>query len=335
MNRVLRSICFLSWMAVCALQAQTQPSLPARDRVRLAEAFRIMDLFGHRLWSQWNSGPFALLLVTPETEFLLHHSKPTDDFQSLGYDSLLECIVYARPRVYPTNLLATFPAINGVLTVVIGQAENTEAKQSSRWVLTVVHEHFHQLQYSRPEYFRKVNELGLSGGDKSGMWMLNFPFPYDSVDIYREFALVARKLQQAILSPRPEFRFRLHRYRGFREELNGMLTPEQRRYLAFQLWQEGIARYTELAIAAMVAREYDPTEAFQSLDDYVPFGQILENIRTGTISELGNVSLKEMRRVAFYSFGASEGILLDRCNPRWRREYFDHPFSLEELFPRE
>ena len=114
-----------------------------------------------------------------------------------------------------------------------------------------------------------------------------------------------------------------------------MLTPEQRRYLAFQLWQEGIARYTELAIAAMVAREYDPTEAFQSLDDYVPFGQILENIRTGTISELGNVSLKEMRRVAFYSFGASEGILLDRCNPRWRREYFDHPFSLEELFPRE
>ena len=313
--------------------AQTLPSIPQRDRIRLAEAFRVMDRFGDRIWNEWNDAPFAVVLVTPKTEFLLRNPKPTPDFQSLGFDSLLGSVVYARPRTFPTDLLATFPAVNGVLTIVIGQAENTEAKESSRWVLTMLHEHFHQVQYSRPGYYSGLKDLNLDKGDQTGMWMLNFPFPYDSVDVYREFGLVAQKLQEAILSPRPEFRYRLNRYRSFRSELNGMLTPDQNRYLAFQLWQEGIARYTELEMAALIAREYIPTEAFQSLDDYVPFGVELDKVRFGTISEIGNLSLKELHRTAFYSFGASEGILLNRCNPRWREEYFSHPFSLEQLFP--
>ena len=328
--RLLTALLLFPWHLFAQVQT---PAIPARDRIRLAEAFRVMDLFGPRLWEQWNDAPSAVLLVTPETEFLLHHDNPSSDFHSIGYDSLLESEVYVRPRVYSTNLLATFPAVNGVATIVIGQAENTEAKKSTRWVLTMLHEHFHQLQSSRPGYFENVKALNLSEGDKTGMWMLNYPFPYDSVDIYREFALAARKLQAAILSPRPIFRFRLHQYRGFRKELSEMLTPAQNRYLSFQLWQEGIARYTELALAAMIAREYVPTEAFQNLDDYVPFADELEKLRNGTVSQLGNLLLKKLKRSAFYPFGASEGILLDRCNPRWKTQYFEHPFSLEPLFP--
>ena len=45
-------------------------------------------------------------------------------------------------------------------------------------MLTVLHEHFHQLQQSQPGYFQGVEALGLSGGDQTGMWMLNYPFPY-------------------------------------------------------------------------------------------------------------------------------------------------------------
>lgn len=332
MNTCFRLLILMLACWISVLPAQSPSSIPQRDRVRLAEAFRIMDEFGDRLWPDWSAAPSTVLLVTPEAEFLIRHPNPGDDFKPLGYDSLLRSMVYTRPRVFQTNFLATFPAVNGVLTIVVGQAEHTEAKESSRWVLTMMHEHFHQLQYSQPGYFKKVSDLDLSKGDQTGMWMLNFPFPYDSVDVYREFALVAGKLQEAILSPRPEFRYRLHRYLGYRKELNGLLTPEQVRYLSFQLWQEGIARYTELALAAMVAREYIPSRAFQALDDFVPFGQELDKIRFGTISELGGISLREMKRTAFYSFGASEGILLDRCSPGWRKEYFEHPFSLEGLF---
>jgi len=40
-----------------------------------------------------------------------------------------------------------------------------------------MHEHFHQLQNGQPRYFQAVQDLGLSHGDNTGMWMLNYPFP--------------------------------------------------------------------------------------------------------------------------------------------------------------
>ena len=70
--------------------------------------------------------------------------------------------MFFRKRMYPTAIQATFPGVNGVNTIVIGQAELTADKTSTRWVLTVLHEHFHQLVYSRPGYYADVEKLGLA-----------------------------------------------------------------------------------------------------------------------------------------------------------------------------
>ena len=157
-------------------------SLPAADRVRLAEAFRLAAAVGDRVWPGWSEAPFAVLLVTPEREFLLCHSRPSADFSRVGYDSLLGTEVFVRPRVFPTTFLATVPAVGGVPTIVVGQPANT-GQASTRWVLTVLHEHFHQLQYSRPGYDAGVAALGLARGDSTGMWMLNYAFPYESAAV--------------------------------------------------------------------------------------------------------------------------------------------------------
>jgi hypothetical protein len=66
------------------------------DRVRLAEAFRIGELLGNQLWPGWNKAPFAVLLVTPEHEFLIRHAKPSADFTLINYDPLLQSNVYYR-----------------------------------------------------------------------------------------------------------------------------------------------------------------------------------------------------------------------------------------------
>src|SRR2546426_10031760 len=73
----------------------------------------------------------------------------------------LEGAVSARKRVSPPALLATFPAVTGVTTIVIGEPTNT-GKTSTEWVLTVLHEHFHQLEYSHPGYYAGVDSLRLS-----------------------------------------------------------------------------------------------------------------------------------------------------------------------------
>ena len=329
---LFRSIFLLSAVAATSFCRQN-PSLRETDRIRISDAFRIYERFGTRIWSSWNDAPFALLLITDDHEFLFRHPKPSDEFLLVRYDSLLQCSVYVRPRQFPLNLLATFPAIGGISTIVIGQPENTEASQSSRWVLTVLHEHFHQLQQSRPEYYANVQKLNLSGGDQTGMWMLNYPFPYDSSDIVRQFAFAGRKLREAVTSPNPEFVLRYGQFREFRDELKELLGANDYSYVSFQLWQEGIARYTELTLARILADEYTPADEFRALDDYVPFREVNRQLRSTTIRALGNLaSLPKSRRVAFYPFGAVEGLLLDRVNPAWRERYFSEPFFLERYY---
>ena len=155
------------------------PTLAWDDRLRIAEAFRLADAIGDSIWRGWTSAPFAVLLVTPEREFLVRHPRPTSDFTRIGYDSHLGVDVFVRARTLAPTLLATFPAVGGVPTFVVGQPSAT-GMSSTEWVLTLVHEHFHQLQTSRPDYYARVEALGLARGDRTGMWMLDYPFPYDS-----------------------------------------------------------------------------------------------------------------------------------------------------------
>ena len=71
------------------------------DRVRLAEAFRVGDMLGNRIWADWNKSPFAVLLVTPDYEFLIRHNKPSADFTLVNYDRLFKSNVYYRKRTQP------------------------------------------------------------------------------------------------------------------------------------------------------------------------------------------------------------------------------------------
>jgi hypothetical protein len=304
------------------------------DRVRLAEAFRIGETLGNQLWPGWNRAPFAVLLVTPEHEFLIRHAKPSADFTLINYDPLLQSKVYYRPRTQPQNLLATFPVVGDIPTIVIGQAENTAKKTSAPWVVTLLHEHFHQLQYSQPGYYPAVDTLALSRGDLSGMWMLNYPFPYDWPEMKEHFALLSKLLVDVLQARHNDFPAKLSAYRRQRDELRKTLSPDDYRYFSFQMWQEGIARYTEYRVALLAAGKYTPSKTFRNLKDYKPFAEVAEQIKSGILNELITGQLDDYKRVTFYALGAGEGLLLDRINPRWRQRYFIDKFYLDKYFDR-
>ncbi|UCG52737.1 MAG: hypothetical protein JSW58_04080 [Candidatus Latescibacterota bacterium] len=325
----------VSIFLLCALSApgHTEKSIPDSDRVRIAEAFRIADSVGETVWPGLGEAPFTVLLVTPETEFLIGHPYPTADFDSLGYDSFLDGNVYSRKRVFNTNVLASFPAVAGVPTVVIGQPKNTEASHSTRWVMTLLHEHFHQWQQSQPDYYASVDSLGLARGDTTGMWMLEYPFPYDSTTVNDAFSVMCRRLGEVLEGlDSAEFRHRLKAYLETKKQFKKILARDDYAYFSFQVWQEGIARYTEYQVAKMAAAVYEPTEDFRGLADYVPFARVATEIREHVATELMRVSLKKARRSAFYHVGAAEGIVLDRANSGWRRYYFESKFSTDKYF---
>lgn len=315
------------------VSSQGPPVVRKVDRIRIAEAFRLADAIGNRVWPDWNQAPFAVLLVTRETEFLIRHPQPSADFTLIGEDTLLESKVWFRPRKHPTNFLATFPAVGGVPTIVVGQAESTAAKSSTRWVVTLLHEHFHQLQNSQPGYYAGVDSLGLARGDQTGMWMLNYAFPYTRPEVEKQFSMACKALAAALRARQgADFPAKLTGYVEARQKLRSLLAGDDYRYLAFQAWQEGIARYTELHVAELAASDYKPSAEFTGLGDYTSFPDVSRAMLEGIEKDLASVQLGKAKRTAFYSLGAAEGLVLDRASPDWRKRYFAESFSLDHHF---
>jgi len=327
----IQTLVFCFFIFLWGIVTQAETSLPVSDRIRLAEVFRIAKKFQDKVWENWSRAPFAVLLVTPQREYLLRHPGPSDDFGLPIYDSILTAGIYSRPPHFPPNLLATFPAVKGVPTIVVGQPENV-SKSSAEWVLTLLHEHFHQLQMSLPNYFAAVESLGLSGGDQTGRWMLDYPFPYDSVAVNEAFADLGRLLSEMLKAKKGEISQKLKTYLEARGRFQNLLGANDYKYFSFQIWQEGVARYTELRMSKLLANHYQPSERFRMLLDFTTFKSVADSLENEILSTLPELSLTKQRRVAFYYFGAAEAMLLDKVAPGWQKKYFKFKFSLDKHF---
>src|SRR5262245_57252485 len=105
----IRSLALLGLLVFAPAASPQAPALPDVDRIRIAEAFRLAEAVGNRVWRDWDKAPFAVLLITAEHEFLVRHPKPSSDFTLIGEDALLKSKVWFRKRKHRAELLATFP----------------------------------------------------------------------------------------------------------------------------------------------------------------------------------------------------------------------------------
>jgi hypothetical protein len=322
----MRPILAILLLAVGAL-AQAPKPIPAPDATRIAEFYRLAPQIQDKIWSGWSKVPAPLLLVTDTTEYLSHFPAPPKEFQKLGDD------LCARPRQFAPNLQATFPAFGPPSVIVIGEPANTASKTSTPWLIVVMHENFHQLQWAQSNYLKAIEDLGLSKGDATGMWMLNYPFPYDVPEVAESFHHLRDTLLTTLAEvDQQKFAPLAKAYLKERHDFMAQFLPGDRKYFSFQLWQEGVARYTQIK-AAEAAADYQPSDAFAALPDYTPFSAYALTARARTLDELKHIDLAQSKRESFYSFGAAEALLLDRLNPNWKTEYFQHLATTEPLFP--
>ena len=112
-----------------------------------------------------------------------------------------------------------------------------------------------------------------------------------------------------------------------------MLNEKDYRYFSFQIWQEGISRYTELFAAKVLSEVYEPTYAFMELPDYLDFNTYYGQLYDKILKRLDSQTLDYDKRNCFYTLGAAEGLILDRINPEWRDKYFDEKFYIEKYYP--
>lgn len=318
------ALCCLVCAVVGARPASAQSGVDSLARVRLEAAYALAARVQDSIWPGLSRAPFGTLYVDSAREFAVGVEGLPNGFTRLPGVRIAGRDVSARPRQFPPNLLATFPAFSRTPVIVIGSPEAT-GKSSTAWILTLLHEHFHQLQMADTAYGAAVLGLGLARGDSTGMWMLNFAFPYDSAPVQVAFASAARELAATIRGPSPAGRDELwRRY----DALLGGLSLDDRTYLTFQLWQEGVSRYVELRAAEVAASTFVPSERFRSLPDYQPFAEVAGRMREAILSELEAPDLRGRRRVAFYAFGAGVALLLDHTGSEWRQAYLSRKFDL-------
>jgi hypothetical protein len=301
------------------------------DKIRIKEAVNISDKYGDKLFKNYSKVPFAMLLVTDSTEFLINHPNPSNEFKFAGYDSILKSNVYFRKTQFDTHLLATFPAVKGLSCIVVGTPENTNTN-STYWMITLLHEHFHQYQASDPNYYESVNNLDLSGGEMTGTWMLNYPFPYTDPAITKQFELYTSALSEAVSNSNEQLEKQtVSNYFDQREKLKQLLSEKDYRYFSLQIWQEGLARNTEYEFLKML-KDYQPSDEVTKLDDFVPFAEQLDIMYELELKNVTEQKIEKAKRVTFYSIGFAEGLLLDKLNANWREKYLVEKFYIERYW---
>lgn len=307
--------------------------LPAKDRIRINEAVKISRFISDGIWKDWSKDDFVILLVTDSLEYLINHPNPSPDFTESYFDTYLNSKVYIRKKIFQNNFLATFPAVNGVSTIVVGTAENTK-KNSLNWITTLLHEHFHQYQTNYEDYYDAVNNLDLKEGDETGMWMLNYKFPYENTDVNEAFNTLKSSLIESYKSAgRKSFKKKVLHYLNSKKTFKKIVSEKDYRYFEFQLWQEGLARYTEYTVLSyLIKNNYEFSDDFKSLSDYESLPDNYNKRIKKLLEETEGVKLAESQRTCFYSIGAMEGLILDKYTPGWRKSYFKNLFNTSKLF---
>jgi hypothetical protein len=321
----------LLMFAFLQINSFSQNTIGRTEALLIREAKLIADTHGEKLWKGFSTAPFIIIPVTDSIEYLVYHPYPSANFKFLYKDSILHADVYARSRTYPKEWLATFPAVNGVNCIVVGTPENT-GRTHTNWMITLLHEHFHQFVNSRPGYYEAVDKLNLSRGDQTGMWMLNYPFPYDSTVIINQYQKFTSALVEAVNAiDKKEFKKYLNAYLEEKQTFKKLLKPEDYRYFSFQVWNEGLSTYTEYKFLQILSN-YKISPALKAIGDLMPFSQCKKEFFNAQMIHLKELKIQTDKRVCFYPIGFAEGLLLDKVNNTWRSRYFRDKFSTDTYF---
>ena len=299
---------------VLATAASATPA--PHDRSNIALSTAVVQRVGDGIWPGWSAPPFQIDLLTESGPVLVNVRKPF------------------TPPKFPKDLEATLMLDTGPI-IVIGQPRFTQAATPIRWSVTLLHEHFHQWQYSWDGYQNAVKGLGLSHGSNSGMWMLNYAFPYADANVGAAYNRMANSLAGALDALHGAgFDDALRSYLSARDAFKALLTADDYKYFAFQCWQEGVARYTEITVARSAVEQHLSDPSFLTSGQAAALLEDSDQTYESVLTTLRTRPLSDDKRVNFYAIGAGEALLLDRVTPGWRQRYLDPRMDLSLLFVR-
>jgi hypothetical protein len=330
MRRLL--LASLALFDVAAARAQPQPTtqplgLPdvaSRKAIHMAQV--IGRNAGEKVWKGMAAAPFDVLLIEQERETLF--CSPTrKDFARRRWDPITRCWTQTRARTQdPDSFGETDVFGNGRPIILVG-VPPTKPDDLQFWTALMVHEHFHQLQDSKPWMGAEVKLLGpvFGGGTGANSWALVYPFPYKREDVNAVFdKMAAAALDFLQAKTAEEGSNAASDYLAQRAALEHLVSPTDWRYFEEQMWTEGIARWTQAPVMDAYARmSQDP--------GWRKAAEGMHKARIVSLNAVRRQGIKMWKRSAIYEVGPVEAeIAAMRCKD-WKAAYWAHHFTMGPL----
>jgi hypothetical protein len=162
--------------------------------------------------------------------------------------------------------------------------------------------------------------------------MLNYPSPYDSTVIINQYQKFTTALTEAVNTiVKKGFKKSLTIYMKEKQVFKKLLKPEDYRYFSFQLWNEGLATYTEYKFLEILS-SYKFSAAIRAVKNLMPLPQYKKEFFKAQMLSLKELQIQQDKRICFYPIGFAEGLLLDISNKGWRNKYFTDKFNTDNYF---
>jgi hypothetical protein len=340
------------------------------DKARVAEAFHLRSVIGDSLWKGWADAKIPVIIYNEEYAFLIGISNPdsgwrtvpqdlprggpweivpSDSIDGKEYYRLQLSDGRAAPQAFTVrvgtvwaasmttkewtrikmgneirdglpSLIRPFVPYRLIARIFLGLAMNTDA-----YIGALGHESFHAFQgmVAANRLASAEHVLGRLGGS----------YPWDDPSFNNAWKTELSMLGDA-LSEKEEKRsvelvrkfMTLRRVRRLSFHLDSTMVNLER----LREWEEGLGKYTELALWKRAAADssYSPVKELSNDSDFDGY----KGFARRWAQELSTLRLQSHGDESrFYYAGMAQGFLLDRLLPDWRTRILSENVFLEDL----
>lgn len=336
--------------------------LSGPDKAEIEEFFNLQKQLGDSVWPGFGKADIPVILYNKEWAFLIGYKNPPDGWKKVPnmnqYGKKWELVTgdkiagryYYRQRIDSINTPQAFsvkvgekwvacmttiewtktkmknelkknmPAVQKD-TALLERMVNLMGGNVDKHISMIVHESFHAFQATRD--FNRLKE-----SESAFPW--NKEYPWSDIAFNKAWKEEMALLIKAFESKDDSYAKRtIGQYLEMRNKryLDSKFTPELIRLEQLKEWEEGMAKYMELALwkFASGSSAYVPAVALKndpSFEQYKNFNQAMSR-------ELMNCRMQpQADDTRFYYAGMLQAFLLDRFYPGWKQQAFN-----TDIFP--